>query len=143
MICLCIGLAAFRMEFHNASRNLSTGYAFAGNVALCVKEISAAVDGLKATSAKGQQLTLPNFRTLAEAQATFQQARMLVARLESRIAEQCDPKRYPEGNTQPASAALSLLAEFQIHEDTVDILMCDLNLHLRKHTPCQQCLVDA
>jgi hypothetical protein len=101
-------------------------------VALCAKEIGTAVEAVKATVAKGQQLTLKGFKTLAEAQATFQQARALVARLESRIAEQCDVKRYPQGNTQPASAALSLLAELQIHEDTVHILMCALH----SHPPC-------
>ena len=118
-------------------------------MALCVQEIGSALEAMRSAGATGHGRPPPGFASAAEAQATFQQARMLVARLEGKISAQCDPQRWPEGNTQPAAFALGLLAELQIHDDTIDILMCaprlwthDVNLlrYMRAALLCRRAL---
>ena len=64
------------------------------------------------------------FATRHEAIRALASMRDLVKKLEGKISERCDHRRWPDGHTQHADAALQLFADLRVNEDTVDMLMC-------------------
>ena len=80
---------------------------------------------LKSQLQRGAQLRAPGgFGSHAEAVGSLGALRNLISDLEAKIAAQCDPKRWPQGNTQRAEFALQLFASLRVNEDSVDMLMC-------------------
>lgn len=90
-----------------------------------MKEIDTVVNSLSSQIKRGADLRSPApFSSHAEALGTFSAMRSLVQKLESKIAQQCDARQWPNGVTKTAQHVLSLLGELRINEDTVDLLMC-------------------
>jgi hypothetical protein len=92
-----------------------------------MKELKTCIDDVKKKVSTGK--IPPNLQKILEGKCvdeavrTWEITRRLLAQLESRINELCDPKKSPQGSTHPCTHALDVFKELNITEDTCDMIM--------------------